>query len=801
MLKNYFKIAWRNLVKNKAASIINITGLSLGMAAAILILLWVQNELNFDNYHPHADRIYYVTMGQSNGQQKFGGTPFPLSGAIEKEIPGVEATTQFIYGNGFNSPVLSINDQYFREKRLVYVDKNWFNLFHYDFISGNAAAFNQNPNSIILTASLAKKYYGNKDATGEIIRIDSTGYRVQAVVKDNPSNSSFQYDFFLPEETYLSTRRGIATEWRNFPCQTFIRLKQNSNPANVERSISAIISPKVQMSLSINDRKDTFAGFITPLKKAHFNAGNFSTGGDKKVVTIFSILGFLLLVIASINYVNLSTARASKRSKEVSVKKILGANVRNLFAQFMTESLLTSFIALMLTLVIVRLSLPWFNALTDKTFKLSLTSGALWQVLAGTLLITIILTGIYPAMLLSSFKPLNVLRGNNILKIKDSSLRKTLVTTQFTIAIALSVCTIVIVQQLHFIQNNNEGYNRSQIFSFTIPNSFISSGYTGNKTDIIQPLKNELGKEAAIENTTVSNEAIQNISMSMSGIIDWAGKKKDDNPNITLLSVDADFRKMFQLQLAEGRWYDANNTSDRHNYILTETTIAALGLKKPYLGQYFSVMNDTGQIIGIAKDFHFQSYHAKISAAVLVASPDMKGTFFVQSAPLRMKQALARTESTFKKFFPHIPFEYKFMDAEFEKMYRADTKTATLLSMFAGIAIFISCLGLFGLVSFVAEQRTKEIGIRKILGATITNIATLLSKDFIKLVFIAIIIAAPIGWWAANKWLQEFAYRINISWWMFAAAASSAIVTALVTVSFQAIKAAIANPAHALRAE
>ena len=788
------KIAWRNLLRNRAASLINISGLSLGMAAAVLILLWVQNELNFDNYHPNASNIYYTEMGESGSSAKFGGTPFPLSAAIKNEVPGIDETTQCIFGYGFNSPVLNINDKFFREKNLVYVDKNWFDFFHYDFISGNAAGFNENPNSIILTESLAKKYYGSYTVIGEIIQIDSSEYRVQAVIKDNPSNSSFQFDIFLPNSAYVKTHKREYLGWSGFPAETFIRIKPNNSIAAIQKSISHLIVREVNLQFGNGNQKPNLTSFVTPLKKMHFASDRFAATGDKKVVIIFSILGFLILTIACINYVNLATARASKRSKEVSIKKMMGARSGSLFGQFMVECLLTSGIALLLTLVIVQLSLPWFNNLTAKTFHLSLASAALWQVLSGTLIATIILTGIYPAILLSSFKPLNVLKGNNILTMKDSGIRKTLVTIQFTIAIALSVCTIVILQQLHYIQSNNEGYNRSQIFSFTVPNSFMNTGYMRNNTEIIKTIKNELGKETAIENTTVSNEGIQNIGMGMAGVIDWAGKKAGNDPVIAFLPVDPDFRNMFKLQLVEGRWYDANNTSDEHNYILTETTVATLGLQKPYLGQYFAVMNDTGRIIGIAKDFHFRDYHQKIGPVVLTGGPIMKGTIFVQAAPSKIKQALSKTESAFHTFFPRVPFEPKFMDAEFEKMYRSDNKTAKLISLFAGMAIFISCLGLLGLVSFVAEQRTKEIGIRKILGASISNIAALLSKDFIKLVMLAIIIASPIAWWASTKWLQEFVYRINISWWMFAAAGLVAIIIALATAGIQAVKAALANP-------
>ena len=605
----------------------------------------------------------------------------------------------------------------------------------------------------------------------------------------------------MPEAAFLKYHKREYQLWNNFPAETFIRTKQNTNITVIQKSISNLLVREVHLAFGNDKQKSNLTSFITPLRKMHFEGGRFAVAGDKKVVLIFSVLGFLILIIACINYVNLSTARASKRSKEVSVKKIMGAGAGSLFSQFMIESLLTSGIALLLTLVMVQISLPWFNSLTGKTFNLSVASAALWQVLAGTLLSTIILTGIYPAILLSSFKPLNLLRGNNLLGIKDSSLRKTLVIIQFTIAVALSVCTIVILQQLHFIQKNNEGYNRGQIFSFSIPNSFINTGYVTNHTELIKTIKNELSKETAIENTTVSNEGIQNISMAMAGVIDWAGKKAGNDPVIALLPVDADFRNMFKLQLAEGRWYDPDNASDQHNYILTETTVAALGLRKPYLGKYFAAFNDTGRIIGIVKDFHFRDYHQKIGAAVLLASPLMKGTIFVQAAPLQVKQALAKAESTFNKFFPRIPFESKFMDAEFERMYRSDIKTAKLISLFACTAIFISCLGLLGLVSFVAEQRTKEIGIRKILGATVSNIAILLSKDFMQLVMQAIVIASPVAWWAMNKWLEAFVYRISISWWMFAIAGAAAIIIAMITISVQAIKAATANPVSALRSE
>jgi putative ABC transport system permease protein len=807
MLQTYIKTAWRNIIKNRSASIINITGLSLGMAAAVLILLWVQNELSFDSYHSHADRIYHVTMGKKNEAMEFGGTSELLAENIQKQIPNVEKATKIINTNYVTSPVLNINDNFFKEKSVVYADKEWFNIFSYDFIEGSAAAFNRNINTIIITEALAEKYFGTKDAIDQIIKIDRNSYYVKGVIKNNRPNSSFQFAIFLPVDAYMKGHSAGDRGWMRFTAETYILAKANTGQATLENNISSIFLHEAVLNTLIPtaEKADTFTARLTPIKKMHFNANtaaniaSYNTG--KKAVYIFSGLGFLLLFIASINYVNLSTARASKRSKEVSIKKIMGAGTKNLFLQFMAESVFTSVIALLLTMAIVRLSLPWFDSLTDKTFTLSLASVQLWEVLGGTLLITVLLTGIYPAVLLSSFKPLNVLRGMNILKVKNSALRKALVTAQFTIAIALSIATVVILKQLNFIQSNNDGYDRKQIFSFSIPGSWSSSLMASDKNEVFSLVKNELKKETAIEHVTISNDDIQNLQMSFGGAADWQNKKPDNNPDLTMLTTDADYRDVFKLQLIAGRWFREGNTADNHNYILSETTVAELGLKKPYLGQFFAFMNDTGQIIGVVKDFHFRDFHQKISASVLLNNPLFKGTFFVQANITKMNIALAKAETIFKKYFPHVPFEYKFMDASFEKMYRSDTKTATLVSTFSGIALFISCLGLFGLISFVAEQRTKEIGIRKILGATIINITTLLSKDFIQLVIIAIVIASPIAWWVMNKWLEAFAYRIGISWWIFTIAGIAAIFIALVTVSFQSVKAAMQNPVKSLRTE
>ena len=812
MLKNYFITAWRYIKNHRTAGIINILGLSIGMAAAVLIFIWVENELNFDNYHKDESQIFHVKMGHESDPQKFAGTPWVLADAMNREIPEIEKTARLYVPIGNNNPVLEINNNYYREKQLAFVDTSWFSVFHYDFIEGNLGDFNQNPYSIILTESLAKKYFPqdavheNKNALGQIIYIDSVPYKVAGVVKDNPANSSFQYSIIVPVEAYLKTQPSNAwTSWMSFMFQTFIKIRKGTSINHIEQQVNEILLHQDQLrSVAFNNGlKDTISASLGALKNLHFDS-SFKTDsfkqGRKQVVLIFSILGSLLLIIACFNYVNLTTAKASKYSKEVSIKKIIGAGRKDLFAQFMMESAITGLIALAITLILIKISLPSFNRFTEKNFMLSISSITIWAIILSTLITTVLLTGIYPALLLSSFKPLNVLKGITVLKTKKTSLRKTLVIFQFTVAIALAISTFIILHQLHFILSNNEGYDRSQIFSFSFPKDWNKYKH-GNKADFINVVKDELMKHPSVQRITVSDGPIFNLPISMGGIADWTGRDQNDQPIITPLSVDSDFRKIFHLELKEGRWFDAKTISDKHNYILNETAVAEFRLKRPYIGQYFSLLGDSGQIIGIVKDFHFRDYRQKIDAAVLFDHPGLRSVFLIQANGANISKALTDAEQIWKKFFPDDPFEYNFLDEEFAQLYKDDLKISRLIGLFSGIAICISCLGLFGLVSFMAEQRTKEIGIRKVIGASAAQITTLLSKEFVKLVVIAAVIASPIAWWTMNKWLQSFAYRIDIDWVVFVLTGISAIVIALLTVGSQAIKAATANPVKSLRTE
>jgi len=793
MVKNYFKIAWRSLWKNKTTSFINVTGLAVGMASAVLIFIWVQNEMNFDNYHKDADHIYRLTTNLKEFGWVWENTPLLLADAVKEDVPEVEKTTR-LYASGM--PVFNIRNNLSYEKNCAYVDDDWFNMFHYDFVEGNAAAFAKDPNSIILTVSEAKKYFGNRNVIGTVIRVDSMNYVLKGIIKDAPSNSSFQYTAYIPLSNLLLNpkRKANDEQWNNANYITFIKVKPGANVAAVTKKITDVLQRRS------GDTEKQSAITLVNLKDLHFESDlQFSSflSGNKNTVYIFSVLGILLLLIACINYVNLTTAKASLRAKEVSVRKIVGAGRFQLFCQFLAESLLVSCIALIITLQFIHLCLPAFNSITNKNFELPLTSINMWKVIGFTLFSAFIINSIYPALVLSSFKPLNVFRGFTILKLKDSYLRKGLVIIQFTISVILIAGTIVIYKQMHFIQQANPGYNRSQVLITHVPPNIDSN----KKKQLADEIKQDLLTQAGIQNVSMANQSIVNIGSYSTGSADWIGRDTTFNPKIAQLSTDANYANTMQLQMKEGRWFEKGNEADKNNVVLNEEAIKELKIPKPCIGQRFTWKGKTGQIIGIVKDFKFQSMHDKTGPLVAFQDPNWYNTFMIRIAPNTASRSIAALTKTWKKFLPGSPLEYNFLDDTFNELYKSDNQASTLILAFAIIAIAISCLGLFGLATFTAEQRSKEIGIRKVLGASVAGIAQLLTKDFLKLVIIAILIASPIAWLAMNKWLQSFAYRINIVSWMFIAAGLVAILIAIITISFQAVKAAMANPVDSLRSE
>jgi putative ABC transport system permease protein len=798
MIKNYFKIALRSLLRHRRMTFINIAGLGIGMAAAVLIAMWVQNELSFDRNQPDAGNIYRIKTYLSITKTEtwiWEHTPYKLGDFASRQIPQVRGIARM--RGHYRDLNLIDGSKIITEPKAAYVDEGWFKMFHYDFVDGSPDAFVKNPFSIILTQSTAKRYFGSQEAVGKVLRIDTNTYRVQAVVKDYPANSSFRYNVLIPIAAQFTdaSEKKNAMQWGNYNFITFLKLKAGSN----SKSVSDVLFNIQHKNNAKDNGSEKFS--LTKLADMHFDTDLQSSSfvqGNRTIVNVFIILAALLLITACINYVNLTTARASMRSKEVSVRKIVGAGRGQLFRQFMSESLVVSLIALVLAMVLVELSLPWFRNFTEKQFDSPFTSPVVLLILGATLLVSFVLNGFYPAMLLSSFNPMNVFRGKAVLNFKDVVLRRTLVVAQFTISVVLIVGTLVIYRQLRFIQTMDPGYNRSQVLSFSFPYWTIPKFDYKKADEILATVKQELKSHAATSDVSMARSALVNFDSESSGGFDWAGRPKDFSPSFAPLEADGDFQKLMQIKMKEGRWF-TNDVADKKAVILNETALALTGLREPVIGQRFVHQGDTGFIVGIVKDFHFKSLHDKIGPMV-IANSTGEG-FYIRTRPGNNQAAIVVAGKIWKEYFPNSPFVYEFLDDTYNNLYKSEQQSSVLITLFASIAIIISALGLLGLAAFAAEQKVKEIGIRKVLGASVQNIVKMLSIDFVKMVVIASVIAFPIAYWAMNKWLQGFAYRISLSWWIFTGAAAIALLIALVTVSFQSIKAAIANPGDSLRSE
>ena len=795
MIRNSLLSIWRTATRHKSVTLLNIFGLSAGMTAAVLIFFWVQNELTYDRYHPDSGRIYRLTAHLGSADWTWDVTPYQLAWHIRAEMPEVEAITRIQNA----MPTIRMNDELFIEKKSAYVDSNWFTVFHYDFIAGSPRNFFSQPFNIALTRSTAKKYFGDKPAMGRIIHIDTLDFRVAAILNDPPSNSSFQYDVLMPVDAYLSNphNRNNEMQWGNFNARTFIKLRSSADAKIASVAVTRL------MNSARPGQHDEIS--LTPLTSIHFETDLTSNGpmqtGNKIAVNIFSILGIFLLAIACINYVNLTTARASLRAKEVGVRKIVGAGKKNLFLQFIVESLIISAVSLLITIVLVQLSLPAFRTLTDRNFIAPFSSSGIWKILCLTLLIATLLNGIYPALLLSSFRPLDVLKGLTILRFKNIHLRKSLVVLQFTFCVLLIIGTIIIQRQLSFIQHTDPGYSRSQIFYFSLPYQAYVKKSDDQVSNMLRNIKQELSSQSSVNAVTVAGASIVNMGNTNSGDADWDGRDTAFNPTIHPLSADEDFLKTLQLRMQQGRWFDSHISADHHNFILNETAASELNIRKPILGQRFTFKGDTGKIIGVVKDFHFSSLHQKIGPVVIFNNEGWRSFFYIKTSPGKTPLAITAARHAWQDYAPTRPFDYTFLDDEFESLYRSDQKISTLIGLFSGIAVLISCLGLFGLAAFTAQQKVKEIGIRKILGATVTQIVVLLSKDFLVLVLLSIFIATPIAWWAMHLWLSDFAYHIPIRIWIFIGAGALALTIALLTIATQSIRAATTNPVQHLRTE
>ena len=812
MLSNYLKIAWRNLLKNKTFSLINIIGLASGLACFILIALYVADELSYDRYNEKASRIYRI-----NSDIVFGGNKLhlavasdPMGAALKNDYPQVEEYVRFYTSSG--SKLIKKGDQYINENDVAHADSTLFDVFTLPVIAGDAKTALNEPNTVVVSASAAKKYFGTTDVVGKSVETDDNGstlYKITAVIKDIPHNSHFNFSMIFSMDN-------VRYQWGNFLShnhQTYLLLRPGTDYKAFEKNFSQFIIkyvvPQAAQFMQIKSM-DEFekAGnkleySLTPLTDIHLHSDRtveLGVNGNIQYVYIFSIIALVVLVLACINFMNLSTARSASRAKEVGIRKVVGSEKRYLVRQFLTESILTTVLSTGLALLIAYLSLSWFNNLSAKELHISdLLQPKYLAVLIALPIIVGFLAGIYPAFVLSSFNPIVVLKGKLSGGLRRSNLRNVLVVVQFTMSIFLIAATIIVFRQLNYIQTKKLGFNKDQVLivngTFALEN---------NK----DAFKNEVSKLPWVKGSTyagfltVSGYSRNDVSFSTSSAM-----TAENSLNMQVWDISYEYIPVMEMEMVKGRNFSKEFGTDSNATILNETAAKLLGWDNPVGKKLYTFYQDQigtrlidREVIGVVKNFHFNSMKENIGPLCFrLADNSWTTAFKVNTSDI--KQLVSTIESKWKTMAPGKPFSYQFMDEAFGNMYRIEQRTGKLGLTLAIIAIVIACLGLFGLATYTAEQRIKEIGVRKVLGATISNIVSMLSKEFMVLVLIASALAIPLAWWAMNKWLQDFAYRIDIGWWIFFAAGVIALLIALITVSSQAIKAAVANPVKSLRTE
>jgi len=784
MIRNYLKIAWRNLIRNKGFSAINISGLAVGMASAILILLWIYNEVSYDRFHKNKDYLYAAwNRGTFDGKlQCWDNTPKILAPTLKQEFPEIAEVSRQ-YSRWY---VTRVGEKKVSSKALV-TDPSFLSMFSFPLSQGNAKTVLNNVYSIVITEKMAKKMFGATDVINKVITIDKDNFTVTGILKDLPTNSSIDFEYILPW-AYLVKSGGDDNYWGNNSVQTFVQLKPNTSEAFANAKIKDITK---RHSNGLEEQEV----FLHPMSKWHlhssFENGKIS-GGRIETVRLFGIIAVFILLIACINFMNLSTARSEKRAKEVGIRKVAGANRSLLIGQFIGESVIISFIAGLLALLLVQLGLPSFDKLVGKELSIPYTSLSFWASSILFVLVTGFIAGSYPAFFLSSFNPATVLKGTFKKSHVAVNPRKILVVLQFSFAIILIICTLMVTQQIRYAQNRDAGYNRDQIVYVWI---------AGDLDKNFQSFKNGLLRSGITSSVTRTASPLS-FGFSDTWGIEWQGKDPNAKIDFDRYSEDEGLVKTAGLKIIRGRDMDLTNyPTDSSAMLLNESAAKAMGLKNP-LGQLVRDGEDKYHIIGVVKDFLLGSPYEHAKPMIIEGA---KSYFNVVHIKLDAKKSTAESliaiERLFKSANPEYPFEYHFIDEEYAAKFDDTQRTATLTGLFAGLTIFISCLGLFGLAAYMAENRVKEIGVRKVLGASVFNITALLSKEFLALVVISIIIASPIAWYAMHLWLQGYSYRINVQWWVFVMAGMLSIIVSLITVSFQAIKSAIANPVKSLRSE
>ena len=803
MIRNYIKTAFRSLKKNYGFTVINVLGLSVGLATCLLIVFYVVDELSYDKYNTKAERIYRVTVeAMLNGH---GGTyatsEGPLEAALKDNFPEIEKTTRMVNKDGlFTSPrkfSVRKGNSNIQEQKIVFTESSLFDIFTLPVISGDAAKSLDEPHSAVITESTAKKYFNKTDVVGQMLTINDTSlYKITAVIKDIPSQSHFNYDFFL---SFSTLPEGKASGWGYSGVHNYILVKPGANVKNLESRIRDIELKNSPGSAKIwSSGGNYFRTVLTPLLDIHLRSNSeyeFDKGGNIQYVYLFSFIAIIILLIACVNFMNLSTARSSNRAREVGVRKVLGSARKYLVAQFLTESMLVTLVSTAIAIMLSVLLLPLFNQMSGK--DLAFSAHSLTWLLPSSLVVVIVigfLAGSYPAFYLSAFQPIEVLKGKLATGFKGSFLRSFLVVFQFSISIFLIIATLVIYNQLNYIHNTNLGFDRTQVL--VVKNTNV----LGNQAKIF---KQEIKQLPGVVNATMSTYQPTGEDRLKTGL--FPDRTIDIKKDVLseFWSVDEDYVNTMGMKLTAGRDFSKLLASDTAALIVNQAFVDKFGWKGVLNKSVFRFSHGLQEyhVIGVVKDFHFESLKDKISPLALTYSPD-NGALSIRMHTSDLTALMSKIESSWKELSPNQQFAYSFMDADFDATYHTEQRVGTLFVSFSTLAIVIACLGLFGLAAYAAEQRTKEIGIRKVLGASVSGIVGMLSIDFIKLVIISILIASPLAWLFMNKWfLQDFAYRVEFHWWILVIAGFVAVLIAFVTISFQAIKAALTNPVKSLRSE
>jgi len=795
MYKNYLKIILRNFRKYKGFSFINLAGFTIGLTAFILIFLYIRHELSYDRFHNNADTIYRIITKRKGvfrrGTDMYNTTPPILAPILKADFPEINDVVRVTR----SGDIVSYNDKTYNVNGVFYVDPDFFDMFTFPLVRGDKKTALNDPFSVLLTETMSEKFFGDEDPVGKVLKIGNTyDYKITGVLKDTPDNSHLKFDFLLSYETFIKTYNdGLSINaWGNFfGNSTYVRFRDNYNIEEFKEKLPEFSKNYLTGIFGQEEREF----YITPMTGIHLSGkinGEFEPKGDMKYIYIFSAVALFVLLIACFNYINLSTAQSIKRAREVGLRKVVGANRNNIINQFLGESFFITVAAMIFSVILVELLLPIFNSLTGRELAFKLFSD--YKLIVFLVSITIagaFLSGCYPAFYLSSFQPVKTLKGLSLPgSNKNLTLRNLLVVLQFVISIIMIISTVVVYRQMDFISNRNLGFNQEHIINIS-----LADGYDEN----YMTFKNELLKYHGIEDATISHRPIRAPSFA---VANWEGKEGDNLVKISLANVDYNFIDFYGIDITEGRKFSEKMRTDSTAFILNETAVKTFGIDDP-IGKKFMAWSFEGTIIGIMKDYHFTSLHLPIPPLALNPTINPSGTLSlkVNTASAGLQEVLSFIEGRYKQFFPGYPFEFSFLDDEVDNMYRTEKRLGTVFNYFTFIAIFITCLGLYGLVLFIAEQRTREIGIRKVLGASEKGIVLLLSKDFIKNIFIASAVSFPLGWGIMNKWLSNFAYRISIGIETFVLALLITVIIAFISTGYRSLKAAAANPVESIRYE